>query len=283
MKKNFLLFTVAAGIGYLAFSSYQTGPAANLQNRTGAKGSSTTCGDGGCHGTATGQVTPAIRVDSVGNVPVSGYISGMTYTVTVTASNSSSLTHYGFQYAAVYGTGGSQAQAGTFGSIPTQVAQHSLSSLNFIEQTAAISGATLSKSFTWTAPAASVTTDTVTMYLTVNAVNGNGSEDNSDVSGNVSKKLKHYVPASSVASIAADFGAKVYPNPVADHLNLQLQNAGSYTISVFDMTGRNMASQIANITSLAQVTSINTSAFAPGMYVLSVEKDGSRQVVTFVK
>jgi len=282
MKKKILLFTLIAGMCYLGFSSYVTGPAFNGFNRSGANSSVTNCGDvpSGCHGGFSASTTASITVDSVGGVAVTKYVAGMTYTVTVTGANSA-MTHYGFEFTAVSGSSPSQINAGSFSSFPSLVAMHSTGGLNFVEHTNTISGATLSKSFTWTAPSPAV--GAITMYLTVNAVNGDGNANAADVSNNTSITLQH--STSAVASIADNVSIKTFPNPVTNTLNLQLDNAqtGNYSTSVYDLNGKVVASQILEINSAAQVATINTANLIPGMYILSVEKDGSRQVTSFIK
>lgn len=287
MKKKILLFSLIAGMGYLGLSSYQAGPAANNQNCTGAKASPTNCSNSGtCHGGTAASTVATIRVDSVGGVAVSKYVAGMTYTVTVTGSSTVN-SKFGFQYTAVSGSGASQIKAGSIGTtLPSMVAKHTFSSLDFVEQTTAITGSgtpsSFSKQFTWTAPTTAV--GDITMYLTVNAVNGNGTDDGSDLSGNVLKTLPVYVPpTSSIAAVTGNFSLKAFPNPASSNLNLQVAEAGTYNISVYDMNGKHISSQTVNIADPAQAANINTANFASGMYILSIEKDGNRQVTSFAK
>ena len=284
MKKNILLFTLIAAMGYLVFSSNSIGAAhGGSGNRTGAKGSTANCADGGCHG-ASATTTASIRVDSVGGVAVTKYVAGMTYTVTVTGS-SASLSKFGFQYAVVSGSGAAQTNTGTLAAMPTQVYTGTTAGLTVVEHSAPISGIgtpfTFSKSFNWTAPATAP--GDITMYLTVNAVNGDGGASGADLSNGVSKVLTHYIPPTSVASVTGDLGIKAFPNPVNDIFNLQMGEAGAYKATIYDMNGKNITVQDLNIISAAQVTTINTTNFAPGMYILSVEKGGDRQVTPFVK
>ena len=194
---NTLLFTAVAGIGYLTFSSYSGGPAFNSRNCTGAKSSTTTCGGGGCHGGTSTNTTVAIAVDSTGNVPVINYVPGMTYTIKITGTNSSNLSKFGFQYVAVSGTGSSQLQAGTYSNLPSGVFSDPLNSLNFVEHGQTLTTATAGSynlTFNWTAPAAG--TGTVTMYCTLNAVDGNGQANSADKSNNTSISLNEIVTSS---------------------------------------------------------------------------------------
>ncbi len=282
MKKKILLFTLTAGMASIILQSNLSGPANGTGgNRTGAKASTANCSSGGCHGTTAG-ADARIWIDSAGT-PVSQYTAGKTYNVKVVGSHAT-LSKFGFQFAAVSGTGASQVQAGTFAGIPSSVASHTNSGLTLIEQTTQISKVSPAdsfvKSFTWTAPATGV--GTITLYLTVNAVDGDGNISAGDGSDNATKTLTLYTPV-SVKNIAATASVKAFPNPVADQLNIQVGNAyTNYSIAVFDITGRNILNTTldANATGSA---SINTSSWVPGMYKVVVANENSREVISVVK
>jgi hypothetical protein len=281
MKKQILLFTLSAGMIATVLMSNQGGAAAGAGgNRTGAKASTANCSGGGCHGAiSTATTTAAIRVDSAGGVQVTKYVAGMTYTVTVTGTHTT-LNSFGFQYAAVSGTGATQEQAGTFTALPASVVSHSLSSLNIIEQSSAISGP-LSKSFSWTAPATGV--GNVTMYLTVNAVDGSGGPNSADVGANVSKVLTQYT-STSVPVVANNVTVSAFPNPVVGQLNVQVGDiTGAYTVAVYDITGRSVATTSVAAGNVAATTSFNTTNWAPGAYMVVVESEGNRTVQQVVK
>lgn len=285
MKKQILLSIAAAGMTGLMIMSNAAGPATSSGgNRSGAKGSTGSCFSVGCHGSGTG-ASARIWVDSAGT-PVTQYTAGKTYNIKVVGQHAS-LTKWGFQFAAVSGTGAAQVQAGTFGSIPSQVASHSLSSLNLIEQTSAISTVSPAdsfvKSFTWTAPASGV--GNITLYLTVNAVNGNGGADAGDVSANITKTLTLYTPpSSSVGSVASTSTISAFPNPVTgSDLHLQLGNVyGSYNVSVYDVTGRMVSTQEVTSTVNGAAT-INTTNWTPGIYKVAVTGENNREVISVVK
>jgi len=285
MKKRILLFSLAAGMLYITTTGYQAGSAVGgAGNRTGAKGSVANCSSGGCHTGTTPPATPKIYVDSAG-IPVNQYTAGKVYSIRVVGKHSVN-TKFGFQFTAVSGTGAAQVNAGTFSALPTGLANHSASSLNIIEQTSAISAVSPAdsfvKSFTWTAPATGV--GPITMYLTVNAVDGNGSENSGDVSANISKTLPLYTPPTIVGCVAnPGNGPIAFPNPAFNELNLQMDNPYStHSVQVIDITGRTILNtQIqANATGLA---TLNTSAWATGLYKVVVADETSREVVSIVK
>lgn len=285
MKKQILLLTAASAFAYITLSSNLGGAADPSSgtggNRTGAKASSTTCGGSGCHGTGT-STTASISVKS-GSTTVTQYVPGNTYTVTISGSNTSSLPKFGFQFAAVSGSGSTQVQAGTFSGLPTNVASHTFTSLSIIEQTSQLSGSsgTYTTSFNWTAPTTAV--GTITMYCTLNAVDGNGSENSADISGNTSTTLTPSTTA--VGEVSAEATVKAYPNPTVNSLNVTLDNAqtGSYTVQAFDMNGKIVTKQIVNVNGGSNTTTLNTSNWARGNYHIAIEKEGFRKVIPVVK
>lgn len=289
MKKQIVLFTAVAGLIYVTLSSYRSGPGLNGENRTGAKSSTTNCGGGGCHGGASANTTVSIIVDSTGSVPVTSYVPGMTYTIVINGSNTSSLPNFGFQFTAVKGTGASQTDAGTFGAtLPTGVRQTTSAqsgTLNFIENKQSIVAAaagTYTESFTWTAPAAG--TGNVTMYCTLNAVDGNNSENAADKSGNTSAVLTEQV-ATATHDVAKTIAVRAYPNPVANSLNVAIDNAkpGIYHLAVVDINGRNIEDKDINITTGNYSLSLNAAGWARGTYIVHLTNGSDMKVIPIVK
>ena len=289
MKKSILLITAISAIAYLTFSSYSSGPAQLGRNCTGAMGSTVThCGGAGCHGGNSATTTVSIRVDSAGGVPVGSYVPGMTYTVTISGTNSSSLPKFGFQFVSVSGIGATQSQAGTYSSLPTRVAAHPLSGLSFLEQSNTITAATAgtySVIFKWMAPSASGA-GPVKMYCTLNAVNGNNSEDAADVSANTVKTLNE-ATVSHVASSAVVLNAEInaFPNPVGDNLSLQLNDAdaGEYSYRMVDITGKVFANDHFTVSGSNHNENINTSTLPTGHYFLIIEGNGGKKVIPLIK
>lgn len=286
MKKRILLFTAVAGLAYVALSSYSSGAAFNNQIRNGVNGSTTTCGGAGCHATGGTTTNDSLRIDSAGGVAVSRYVAGMTYTVTVTGWTTGTQTSFGFQYSAVKGTSPGQTQAGTFAGLPSGVAKRTKSSIDYIEQNGTIiaGASSFTKSFTWTAPAAG--TGDVKMYLTVNAVNGDGNEGAGDISKNYQKTITELVtPNNSVAEIANAINVLAYPNPMSDMLNVQFNDmrSGTYTLSLYDMTGRVLSTKQVEVSGASRTATINTAGLAKGLYNAVVEGNGNRKVMSVVK
>ncbi len=280
MKKKSILFTAVAGMIYLGTTSYHGGAAADGSlNRTGADGTTANCAGSSCHTGTAPAPTAKIHVDSAGGVPVTKYTPGKTYTIRVVGKHAVN-DEFGFQFAAVSGTGSGQVQAGTYGtSLPANVAKHTLTGLDLIEHTdhiAAISPAdSFVRSFSWTAPLTDL--GNVSLYLTVNAVNGNHMADMGDVSANISMVLAPYAATSSVADVTTYVGVTAYPNPANDAINVSLSGVfGDATIIVYDMLGRSVAKCAAEAWQVSGSIRIDMSELTPGMYHV-VLTTGSKQ------
>ena len=282
MKKRILLFTATAAIIGLTLTSESIGPARSLAgNRTGAKGSSTTCGGSGCHGGTSTATVVTITVDS-GATAVTRYVPGHAYTVKIHGTNTNSNPKFGFEFASVSGSGTSQLQAGSASGLPTNVAIDAVSGLDIVEHNAALTAPTAGiydVSFTWTAPTTGV--GDITLYSTLNAVDGLGGPDAIDHSNNTSVVLTQEAASTSVASVTNNIAINAYPNPVTNTLHLAITEAGTYSIQAYDMTGRSVSNE--NITVNGAPASINTANWATGMYIVVVAKDGNSQFLHILK
>lgn len=287
MNKRTIIFTAIAGMVYIGTTSYHGGAAADGGlNRTGAKGSMATCAGAGCHSGTTPASIAAIYIDSAGGIPVTKYTPGKTYTITVVGKHSVN-NEFGFQFAAVSGTGAAQVQAGSFGSsLPVNVGKKVIYGLDLIEHTdhvAAISPAdSFIRSFAWTAPAANV--GNVTLYLTVNAINGNHMPDAGDFSSNISKVLQPYSVSTAIEHAAGNIGISVFPNPVTNTLHIRLAGiSGQYSLRVFDRLGTVLFSATDNAGLNTTYAMVNTTDWAKGIYNVEVENNGLRNVIQLVK
>ncbi|MFL0353209.1 reprolysin-like metallopeptidase [Xanthomarina sp. GH4-25] len=66
----------------------------------------------------------------------------------------------------------------------------------------------------------------------------------------------------------------VYPNPSQGELNIKLNNTDDINISMFDIRGRRVYNQFSNSKTL--VRTLDVSSFASGMYLLNIERNGSK-------
>jgi hypothetical protein len=66
----------------------------------------------------------------------------------------------------------------------------------------------------------------------------------------------------------------VYPNPATDVVNVSFDNTNDTYVSVMDLQGRVLSTQVASGVNGTQVVSISTEGFAQGTYVVSVQSNG---------
>jgi hypothetical protein len=279
MKKRFLLLPLIGAFVYVTMSSDSNGPGGN---KTGSRGATAGCGS--CHGnSATSGITVSFELDSAG-VPVTRYKPGMTYTLKMTGTNTTSntLPMYGTQLSVVSGSGSSSVNQGHFSSLPTNTDTFHTSSpfVNILEHRAKLSpasgtgasGTTYVVSVGWTAPAAG--TGTVTAYGVINAVNDNNNDGTSDKwnAGSASfTELPSNVGVNNVAASAIN----VYPNPVSSILNVTGVNG---SVQVFDVNGKLISSVSVNNT-----VAIDASGWANGLYFVSINNAGQVTNKTIVK
>lgn len=281
MKKKILLFSSSIVLLSGLIMSYSGGPALNGENRTGTSNGGPSCAGNGCH-TGTGNYTNNNLTVSlaIGATPVSTWKPDSVYTVII--SGSTTAPKYGFQLTSAWYSN-MVAPAGTFTTSGPGVHAALVSGFSIFEhegtRTPGTNGAILHTA-TWTAPPAS-TIDSVTFYLTVNNVNGTGSIDG-DNSTNKTFGFKR--ATTSVATLNADIIIAAYPNPVTDKLNITLDNAGNgtYSIRVFDVTGKTVATQTADVKG-SYTTSINAASWAKGMYHVQLQKDGAQRTIAIMK
>lgn len=277
MKKSFLLLPLIGAFVYVTMSSDSNGPGGN---KTGSRGATAGCGS--CHGnSATAGITVSFELDSAG-VPVTSYKPGMSYTLKMTGTNttSNSLPMYGTQLSVVSGSGSSSVNQGHFSSLPTNTDTFHSSTINILEHRAKLSpasgtgasGTTYVVSVGWTAPAAG--TGTVTAYGVINAVNNNNNDGSTDKwnTGNASfTELPSNVGVNNVAAAAIN----VYPNPLSNVFTVSGVNG---TVNVFDVNGK-----IISTVSVNNTVTIDASAWASGVYFLSISNDGQVISKTIVK
>jgi len=83
----------------------------------------------------------------------------------------------------------------------------------------------------------------------------------------------------AVNNVSENTTVKVYPNPATDYLYIEQQAGLLQHISIFDAAGR----MIGAFESGNELIKINTSSFAPGLYLLQLSTGGQQANVRFVK
>jgi hypothetical protein len=128
-----------------------------------------------CH--SGGSYNPTTQITLLnGSTPVTQYVPGTAYTVQVKITSASGAPKYSF--AVMCATTSAHTNINKWGTMPTGVANHTVSARNYVEQTSARTATSTSPtsnyilSIPWTAPLAG--TGSVTFYAEGMAVNGTG-------------------------------------------------------------------------------------------------------------
>lgn len=260
--------------------------AAGNGNRTGSTGANGNCSGGGCHASNNANTSATVTLMD-GSTPVTSYQAGKTYTVRITGGNlAANLPKFGFQITCVKAASTS-TQAGTLATGGTPgIALRSSATPNIIEHTAPIAGTgsgtnwAYTTTFQWTAPTTATAADSVRFYLTLNAVNGTGSESG-DQANNTHVTFPY--ATSSVGTVANSADIVIYPNPASNYINLHIGNTtGTYTVNAVDMRGKLMFSKEVTISNNSQDMTINSDKWSSGLYHVMVSKDGQSKAFPVV-
>jgi hypothetical protein len=272
MKKTITIICALLAGGFMIVDNASNVAIANTSGSqggyTGSISDGKTCGtSGGCHG--GGAVDQAMITS---DIPVTGYVPGEDYTVTITITQSG-ITKFGFEATAEDAlgnqvgaiTGGSGVNViGTGGG--TGHATHSASSTS--------GTGVKSWSFTWTAPAFG--TGAVTIYGSGNAANSG----NNTTGDQIYKDAQTFNEVSGVAVeenvSLIEFVA--FPNPVQDVLNVKFDNYGASNmqLDLYDLQGRNVrAFHNGSIAGAKQQMSYNVSDLDAGIYLLNLTMNGN--------
>ncbi len=303
-KKGIYVSFLVAAIS-LILSSHSHGPGLQGYDCTGSELTNNQIGcfyQSPCHGSApTATINVSLELDSSGT-PVTSYVAGKTYTIKLTGVNTSNSTlgHFGFQITCIKGTTaqGTPPGAGAWSSAApanTHIAPPtSYTVLNIFEHSSPLPptsgsgghGTIYSESLSWTAPTSG--TGAISFWGILNAVNGNGNADAGDLWNTVNIGIPEQIPGTTttgINSVSQNDVVKIYPNPVTDNLNLQWENeqTGIYTISAYTLQGQNITEQNVDISAGTTIQKINTSNWAQGIYLVTVQKDETRKVFRVVK
>lgn len=285
MKRSFLLFTVAAGIGYLSLSSYSSGPATmGVGNRTGSPGSSGTCSQSGCHGAPNANTTASFSMIAdvtAPSVPVTSYIAGRVYEVTI-VGNHPNNNNCGFQAIVL---NSSNAQVGSVTATDSRTTKpNAFASLIEQKQSIPKTGGSFTIKYNWTAPT-TPGTGTVTFYGVLNATNNVPGADAGDhPSSTFNLQLTENI-VSSVSNLAADVKVSAFPNPAKSQLTLKLDGAetGMYAVTITDIAGRIVAQEQIQVSGNEGQKQLNISHWAAGLHFARIMKDGAQRTISVVK
>ena len=281
-----ILFVCA--IGYFIFAANSNGRAtvANTGN-TGAPGENT-CGQ--CHNGGNFNASVAIQVFPIGGtVPTTQFVSGNTYTVKVTVSNSiGSPFGYAFQFTAL--TEADSSPISGYSSLASNVKQKTITVQNafngrtYLEHNGVTSNNLFQ--FNWTAP--NNLNETVTFFASGNVVNGTGSTAG-DATANTSLTLYPALQVSSnveqpscsnngIGSINLNISGGEAPYDVVWQNsatgNLIIGGPGNYVATVTDNAGNttSLLVELFNYTPL-QIESTTTDVSCNGLCDGSISFD----------
>ena len=282
MKKT-ILFTLAAGMSFLIFSSISNNPSIVAGNRTGVLGSSTAnCSGSGCHNDTSGFTTPSIIITKGNGTAVTSYQADSTYVVTIDAQTGANFPQFGMQISAktVFGQIG-----GSF--IPSNsLVQNFAGGFEILEQTQplpATSFGRLNKTFFWTAPSI-IGEGAITFYAIVLASN-NDNTSNGDLYAASQRTLSEN-PLTSIKSLLASFHLTAFPNPCNEVLNLSFENDGANEVSIkcFNLLGQLVFNETHAVKAGNNSISFYTSRLPAGNYLLHFSaKNKGEKVLSFVK
>jgi hypothetical protein len=248
-KRVFFLFT--SGVFVLIFSlAFVILPGGSPGGKTGSPidGSNCTSCHGGSAETVTGWITS--------NIPVEGYTPGQAYTVTVTATGSGTK---GFEITAETAS----AKTGTFAAgVGSKLVNSNLA----VTHSAAVTTATATWNFTWTAPTQS--TGNVTFYSAA-VVN----------KPNIKLCTLQVAEKPTGIDISNDESTvSVFPNPARETLNFTLVNAKNARYQIFSFDGKLMLADNA-----VNVNSVNISLLSAGSYILTIYNGDKLITKSFIK
>ena len=259
----------------LLLTSYSGGPAASANaDFSGSPLSNRSCGSSGCHSSGNYQTEVNAQLLD-GATPVDVYEPGESYTLRITISAQGNPAAYGFQAVALAGEG--NEQAGAFDSAPDGFRVVALDGRQYIEHSSPRDANVLN--IEWTAPAAG--TGEVRFFAGGNAANGNGT-NSGDSGARLSAPL--VIGEAATSNIfrpeQLEVDLRVYPNPAATVVNVQLENAeaGNYMLRLLDLQGRVLAQREVQVNGGSSTERIDLSALPQGQYAIQLT-DGRRVAV----
>jgi hypothetical protein len=214
-----------------------------------------TCGVTNCHNPNTNHnASLTINMIEKGkSTPLTQYVSGKTYTITVQVSGSSSV-KYGFSATLL---DAARVKNGTTNGAGSGVKIVSFSSRSIAMHNAPSSTGTFT--FDWTPPA-TLPKDSVIIYVAGNAADGNTDKPGDQI---ITQQKTLYLDKSANSFNSAATYFKLYPNPFGDKLTFtQIAN----NVRIYNLNAE-------KILDLNNVDSVNTNDLKPGIYFIEIDFD----------
>jgi hypothetical protein len=268
MKKKFtIVLSVLLMLGLVYdynFRLAHTNSSGSPAGYTGSPNDGQTCARSGCHSGG-----PSVS-DEIGvitsNIPLSGYVGGTTYNMSVTLTNQGG-TRFGFQLSPEDASGNPLGTliAGTGSQIV---------GVNYLTHTGAsiASSDTKTWDFQWTAPTSGI--GTVTFYAAYNFANSDFSTN-----GDVIVADTYVTTASSLSISEAELaGLVIYPNPVINEIHVASKDVDEeIMITLFDAQGRRvLGNKYAGGTDIT--IDVKSIGLITGIYFMQLEVDGKSTI-----
>ncbi len=273
MKLNFIYTLFIAALGAFIFLGNADGRATQAnQGNTGAPGDEVSGGVARtcqtCHSSGSIGVTLDLSVFDESGTAVTEYLPGQTYDVSVSINHVSGPTPagYGFQMVSLFDADNSDVAAWSDPSSNTQIATASANGRSYAEH----NGTSSTNVFTvkWTAPEAG--NGSVTFYSCGNGVNGGGTNGGDGAAINTLQLAEG--TSTSTRNLASEMDIKVFPNPVKESLNIQLNNSekGQYEINIINLAGQVLASETRTILADESTQLLDLRSLTSGAYFLQI-------------
>lgn len=268
MKKIYFFFVcllVVAASLLLDNTSSHSRSNGSPESASGSPFDGVTCAKSGCHaGTASAQDNMVTST-----IPVSGYIPGQTYTITVSISQAG-ISKFGFSISPQNSSG---AVLGSLVISNTTETQLKNVGHQYVTHTSAGNAGSGSKtwSFDWIAPAAG--TGAVPFYASVNAANGNGNTSGDQIYTDVYTVVEDITTQIQPNMNDVDF--TVFPNPVEGNTAQVSFNANASSTSrirIMSLNGTIVNEINHNATSNGnQRAALSLENLAKGVYFVEVQ------------
>lgn len=276
MKKLLLFTTAFLSVLAISLSSLTytfSSPGGAPAGATGSPGDNNlTCARSGCH---AGTASPQAGLIS-SNVPLSGYVPGETYQITVSITQNG-ISKWGFQASPQNSNG---VLLGTLTlTDPSRTRFIGTGNKYVTHTTGGNSGATgsTSWSFNWTAP--SVGTGPVTFYTAAMAANGNNATSGDQVFfDNIVINEDFTI---SVNDQQAKSEISIYPNPAQGSELFINKLKGNESLIIRDMQGRIVLNT--GFSAAGTTQAVNIDKLPKGAYILELSGESGSKVKRFIR
>lgn len=123
---------------------------------------------------------------------------------------------------------------------------------------------------------------------------GAGSTDGYDIDGIVglgqcsssNTDTRQIAPSTEDVIGEGEYGIEIYPNPASDIASISIDaknNTDNYTITITDVMGRIVSSDVINQGKASFIHNVNITDLTSGIYMVSVESNGTREVTKLIK